>query len=101
MKNYVSIIGRLGKEPEVKDIGGAMLCKLSVATSSSKKTKSGEWSEETQWHQISVWGKEAEKIAEKNLPKGSQIGVDGSIHYNQGKDTKFYPEIKARKVYFV
>jgi single-strand DNA-binding protein len=79
MLNQVTLIGRLGKDPEVKHFeGGNMVAQFSLATDSKYKNKAGEVKEETEWHNLVVWGKQAE-IAEKYLKKGSQIHVTGKI----------------------
>lgn len=73
MLNKVMLIGRLGSDPEVKEIGGKTLCKFSLATSSRY---GGE--DHTEWHRVNVWGKAGEN-AGKYLQKGSVAYVEGKI----------------------
>ena len=99
--NRAILIGNLGKDPEVKQIeGGTSVGTFSLATSSKYKNKAGELIEDTQWHNITVWGKLAE-IAAKYLKKGVKIAVEGEIRYREyEKDgqKKYFTEIKAREL---
>lgn len=70
------LVGRLGKEVEVKVVGDKKVANFSIATSESYKDKSGEKKEVTEWHNIVMWSPLAE-IAEKYLTKGSQVYVEG------------------------
>ena len=96
MYNKCNLIGHLGKDPEIKTVGDIVVGKFSLATGKKYKNKSGETVEETQWHNIVVWGKGAE-IAEKYLKKGSFVLVEGEIRYRtwEGEDKikKYFTEI--------
>ena len=82
--NSVTIIGRVGADPKAESKNGFNWCRISLATSSSKKV--GEkWQDETTWHSIFITGKQAE-TATKFLKKGSLVMVDG--HLTNKKDTK-------------
>jgi single-strand DNA-binding protein len=71
--NLVILIGRLGKEPDVKYLqSGTMVSSFSIATSDSYKDKSGEKVEKTEWHNITAFGKLAE-ICGNYLKKGSKV----------------------------
>ncbi len=103
--NRVIILGRLGRNPEMKYLGnGTALCTFSVATSEEWKDKtSGEKKEKIQWHNIVCWGKLGE-ICGQYLAKGRQAYIEGQIEYEQvEKDgiTKYYTKIKASKVEFI
>src|SRR5690242_12462 len=78
--NKAQLIGRLGKDPEVRNFdGGGVNCTFSVATSETWKDKqTGEKKERTEWHNIVIWGKLAE-IAGKYLHKGDQVYISGPI----------------------
>lgn len=77
--NKVSIIGNLGKDPEVRRLeGGAIVASFSLATTDKYTNKSGEKVEMTEWHNIIVWNKLAE-ICEKWLKKGMQVYIEGKI----------------------
>ena len=101
--NLAIIMGNLGKDPILKDVGDSKVCSFSVATSRKWKTKAGEMKEETQWHNISVWGKQGESCA-KYLSKGNQVLVEGRISYTkkgEGDSARFYTQITARDVQFL
>jgi len=84
--NKVILIGNLGKDPELKmTASGQALARFSLATTETWKTSQGEKKQKTEWHNIVVWGKQAE-IAEKYLRKGKQVLVEGSIQYDEYTD---------------
>ena len=88
MLNKVILIGRLGRDPEVRYMpNGEAVCNFSVATSESWKDQSGQRQERTEWHNITMYRKLAE-IAGKYLTKGSQVYLEGRIQSRkyQGKD---------------
>ena len=80
MLNKIQIIGRLGKDPEVRYMpNGDAVCNFSVATTEKWKDKaSGEVQEETTWHRVSAWGRQAEIVGEY-LKKGSLVYVEGKM----------------------
>lgn len=83
LRNKVSLIGRLGAQPEVvKFESGAMLAQFSIATNESFKDKNGEWQERAQWHEIKAWGKLGENVS-KVLKKGQEVAIDGRIVNNE------------------
>ena len=92
LRNSVQLIGRLGKDPEVKTFGGSKKASFSIATTDTYKNQKGEKVEDTQWHNIVIWGKLAE-VAGKFLKKGSEVVVEGKlIHraYDTDKGEKRY-----------
>lgn len=94
MKNRVQLIGNLGGAPEVKEFdNGNKVARFTVATSDYYTNKKGEKVNETQWHNIVIWGKLA-GIAEKYLEKGSQVVVDGKL------TTRNYTDKEGNKKYF-
>lgn len=80
MVNKVTLVGRLGKDPEVRrfDNEGAV-CNFSLATDSSYKNKAGEWVNETEWHNIAIWRRWLVDSAEKFLKKGSLVFIEGKL----------------------
>ena len=99
MLNRVTLIGRLGKDPEVRRLEtGAAVAKFTMATSESYKDKDGNKQETTEWHNVVVWRSLAE-IAEKFLKKGMLIYVEGKLTYREYTDKdnvkKFFTEIVA------
>ena len=84
--NRVILVGRLGKDPETRYTGGGQaVCHFSLATDETFKDRSGERQKRTEWHRITVWGKQAE-IAQQYLKKGSQIYLEGSIRTSEYTD---------------
>ena len=85
--NKVILVGNLGKDPEVSYLpSGQSLTKFSLATSRSIKDKTtGEWKEETDWHNIVAWGKTGESVAQY-LSKGRQVYVEGRIQNRTWED---------------
>lgn len=96
-KNSVHLIGRLGKDPEVKEYGnGKVKASFSLATSDFYKNQQGERVEETQWHQIVTWGKLAE-IVREYLKKGNEIVLEGKLvhrtYSTDDGDKRFITEV--------
>ncbi len=96
--NRVILVGRLGKDPETRYTGGGQaVCHFSLATDETYKDRSGERQKRTEWHRITVWGKQAE-IAQQYLKKGSQIYLEGSIRTQANipiKKGKSEPALKS------
>ncbi|HRH38728.1 MAG TPA: single-stranded DNA-binding protein [Flavobacteriales bacterium] len=79
MKNKVQLLGRLGNDPELKDVGAtSKLLRLSLATNERFRTQGGEWKDDTQWHPVVAWGKQAERLAGL-VKKGSALLVEGRL----------------------
>jgi len=89
MVNNVTLIGRLGKDPEwfASKTGdaGKGVCKFSLATDKSYKDKNGEWQTNTQWHNIVLFNATGER-ASKILKKGTLIYVEGELEYDEYVD---------------
>lgn len=84
--NKIMLIGNLGRDPEVKMTpSGQQVARFSVATTENWKNAQGEKQSKTEWHNIVVWGKQAE-IAEKYLRKGKQVYIEGRIQYREYTD---------------
>lgn len=101
--NEVTLFGNIGKIQEFKTQSGAVVCKISLATSENTK-KNGEWVEETEWHNIVVFGRTAE-LCIKNLVKGSKLIVKGRLktrsYQDKNRETKYTTEIIAESIKFV
>jgi single-strand DNA-binding protein len=84
--NKVQLIGRLGKDPEVKYTNdNVAVAKLTVATSETYKDKTGAKQEITEWHNVVCWRNLAE-IAEKFLTKGKQVYIEGKLRTRNWED---------------
>jgi len=75
--NRVTLFGRLGKDPELKQAGGTSILKFSLATSERKK-QGEQWIDHTEWHSVVVFGKRAEALS-RLLAKGSRVLVEGKL----------------------
>jgi len=91
--NKVILVGHLGKDAETKFTpGGAAVTKFTIATGRRwKDQQSGEWKEETDWHNVVLW--RAENLA-NYLLKGKQVYVEGRLH------TRSYDDKDGKKQYF-
>ena len=93
LRNSVHLIGNLGMDPEVKEVSnGNKMARFSLATSETYKNQNGEKVEETQWHNLVIWGKLA-GVAEKYLKKGKRIAIEGKLNnrsYDDKNGTKKY-----------
>ena len=77
--NKVILVGNLGRDAEVRYTpGGAAVAKFSLATTEVWNDKGGQRQERTEWHNIDLWGKQAENLSEY-LQKGKQVFVEGRI----------------------
>jgi single-strand DNA-binding protein len=84
--NKVILIGRLGRDPEVRyTSGGSPVANFSLATDESFKGRNGEKQEHTEWHNIVAWNKLAE-ICGEYLTKGKQVYIEGTIRSRQWED---------------
>jgi single-strand DNA-binding protein len=101
MINKAIIVGRLGKDPEIRSTpGGQSVAKFTVATDEKFTDRSGEKQERTEWHNIVAWGKLGE-ICGQYLRKGKLVYIEGSIRTDSWDDKetgqkKYRTEIVAR-----
>ena len=86
--NKVLLIGRLGADPEIKQmVNGKSVARLSLATSQSWKDKnSGEKKEKKEWHRIVVFNEGLVNVVQQYLKKGAQIYVEGQLTTRKWKD---------------
>ncbi len=101
LKNNVQLIGRLGNAPEIRTFeSGKKMATFSLATNEQYYNHAGEKVEDTQWHNIVVWGKKVE-IVEKFLSKGSEIAMQGKLinrSYEKDGITKYLTEISLNEL---
>ena len=102
--NKAIILGHLGRDPELKYMqSGQPVCKLNIATSRKYTNKNNEPVEETEWHRVSVWGKQAEHC-NNFLTKGRQVYVEGRLRtssYDKDGQKHYTTEIVADTVQFI
>ena len=86
--NKVLLIGRLGADPEVKQmVNGKSVARLSLATSQSWKDKNtGEKKEKTEWHRIVVFNEGLVNVVQQYLKKGAQVYIEGQLSTRKWKD---------------
>ena len=85
--NKVILIGRLGKDPEIRSTqDGSKIANLSLATSESWKTKSGERQEKTEWHKVVCFNDRTTDVIEKYCKKGGNVYVEGAIQTRKWTD---------------
>ena len=86
--NKVLLIGRLGADPEIKQmVNGKSVARLSLATSQSWKDKSsGERKEKTEWHRVVIFNEGLVNIVQQYLKKGANIYVEGALTTRKWKD---------------
>ncbi|MDB5199184.1 MAG: ssb [Chitinophagaceae bacterium] len=101
-QNRVQLIGYVGKDPVITTTtNGSKLAKISLATDTFFKNRSGSSVKVTTWHEVVAWEKKAEE-AENNFVKGSHILVEGQIVYRTYPDhaghVRYVTEIKAQNL---
>jgi single-strand DNA-binding protein len=86
--NKVLLIGRLGADPEIKQmVNGKSVARLSLATSQSWKDKnSGEKKEKTEWHRVVVFNEGLVNVVQQYLKKGAQVYIEGQLNTRKWKD---------------
>ena len=103
--NKAIIIGNLGKDPEVRYTqSGRAMARFSVATTETWMDRDNSRQERTDWHNIVVWGKQAETCGQY-LSKGRQVYIEGSIRPRSYEDkegnTRYTTDIEAQRVQFL
>lgn len=101
MVNRVTLIGRLGRDPEMRYTpSGAAVARFSLATDEGRKDQQGNWQNETTWHNIVVWNQSAERAAE-SLKKGNLVYVEGKISIRNWEDKEGQKRTSYEIVAFV
>jgi len=103
--NHAVVLGNLGRDPEVRYTqSGQAVASFSVATTDRWTDKDGGQKEKTEWHRITVWGKQAENCGQY-LKKGSQCLVEGKLQTREWLDKEgkknYTTEIVAKQVQFI
>ena len=105
LRNSVRLVGFLGSDPEVKVVANnKKVARVSIATNDFYKNDKGERVEETQWHHLVLWEKNA-SLAETYLHKGSEITVEGSlksrVYTDKAGVKKYFTEVVVNEVMFM
>jgi single-strand DNA-binding protein len=103
--NKAILIGRLGKDPELKYTStGKAVTTFSLATNEKRKDKDGNRQDKTTWHNIVAWGKQAE-VMKEYLTKGKEVYIEGRIDNRSYEDKenvkKYVSEIVVQSFQFV
>lgn len=105
MVNKVILIGNLGRDPEVRFTpNGQAVARFSVATTEKWRDQQGQLQERTEWHNVVVWGKQAESCGQY-LAKGRQVYVEGRLQTRSYEDKdgvkRQVTEVVAQNVRFL
>ncbi len=103
--NKVILLGNLGRDPEIRNLeSGAKVASFSLATNRSYKGQDGKRVDETEWHNVVLWGNLAD-LAEKFLAKGRQVYIEGRIKTRQWEDKegqkRYTTEIVGENMTFI
>ena len=100
LRNKVNLIGRIGKNPEIQTVGTTKdyaLTRFPLATNESYKDKNGQWHENTQWHNLVIWGKTAERMS-NTITKGQEIMIEGRLvnkQYEKDGEKRYSTDIEV------
>src|SRR5262245_31677792 len=103
--NKITIVGYLGRDPELRYTPqGTALCKMSIATTEKRKNAQGEPEEHTTWFRVTAWGRQAE-LANEYLAKGRQVYIEGRLRLEEYTDRegqkRFSAEVSASEIQFL
>lgn len=85
--NKVILVGRLGRDPEVRNFqNGGRVVNLRLATSERYKDREGNQQERTEWHSVAIFNEKLGEIAEKYLRKGSEVYIEGQLETRKWQD---------------
>ncbi|HEX6224074.1 MAG TPA: single-stranded DNA-binding protein [Chryseolinea sp.] len=105
LRNSVKLVGHLGKDPEVRTFeSGKKKATFTIATTDSYRNQKGENVQETQWHNVVMWGKLADE-AGQSLKKGSEVAIEGKlmhrVYETKTGDKRYITEINANEISMV
>ena len=88
--NKVLLIGRLGADPEIKQmVNGKNVARISLATSNTWKDKNtGEKKEKTEWHRVVIFNEGLVNVVQQYVKKGAQVYIEGQLTTRKWKDEK-------------
>jgi single-strand DNA-binding protein len=103
--NRVILLGRLGRDPEVRYAqSGTTVATLNLATDERRPDGSGGWKNETEWHRVVLFGKQAD-LAKQYLTKGREVLIEGSLRTRQWQDKdgqkRYTTEVVGQNMRFV
>ncbi len=88
--NKVLLIGRLGADPEIKQmVNGKSVARMSLATSNTWKDKNtGERKEKTEWHRVVIFNEGLVNVVKQYVKKGTQVYIEGQLTTRKWRDEK-------------
>jgi single-strand DNA-binding protein len=99
--NKVQLIGRLGKDPEMRSLtGGKKVCSFSIAINQRWRSPEGDLKEAVEWVNLEAWGKIAE-FCQQYLNKGSLVYVEGRLHtdrYEKDGENRYFTKVSINQV---
>lgn len=103
--NRVQLLGNLGKDPELREFDGSKKrARFSLATTEQFSFGNGNTKEDTQWHQITAWGRSAEEVME-SLKKGSRVSIEGRLVHGSYEtkegQKRYYTEVVLNQFHVV
>ncbi len=103
--NKITIVGNLGRDPELRYTPqGKAVCSFSMATNEKRRDKSGELQDITTWFRVTLWGNQAEN-ANKYLAKGRSVYIEGRLRVEEWTDrdnnTRYTLEVNATEMQFL
>lgn len=103
--NKVILIGHIGRDPETQQgSSGTQFVKTTLATSEKYKDGSGNWQSRTEWHNLIVWGNQADTF-DQYVKKGQMIYIEGKIENRNYEDKdgvkRFFTQINVQKFTFL
>lgn len=104
IKNYVQLIGNVGKEPTITNLeGGKKVARFSLATNEQYKNSNDEKQTDTNWHTLVAWGAKAD-IIENYVFQGKELGVVGKLKTNnfttEDGNNRYVTEIEVSEILF-
>ncbi|NMH28281.1 single-stranded DNA-binding protein [Flavobacterium silvaticum] len=105
IRNNVRLIGNVGQDPEIKNLeNDRKLATVTLATTDTYRNDKGEKVEDTQWHRIVAWGKQAELI-EKYVTKGKELALEGRLIHrsydDKNNEKKYITEVVVNELLFI
>ena len=102
LTNTVQLIGRLGNDPKIKTFdSGKSMATFSLATNETYTNNKGEKVDDTQWHNVVVWGNKV-KVVEQYLLKGKQVAVSGKLvnrsYENKEGEKRYITEVQLNEL---
>lgn len=102
LRNKVQLIGNVGNTPEITTFeSGKKVARFSLATNESYHNGDGQKVQQTDWHHVVVWGKQADVI-EKYVAKGKEVAIEGKLtsrsYENKAGEKKFITEVLVSEI---